>query len=155
MIIRGLDKNLFIERLTDTAKLIAESEHRQTISRRAYIIPLFPIHIQDALKKTVPDQNLFGSTGLVKQFKETETLFELLNAKETSSQVRLSGNYKGPFERRPLSNLQGSSGAEPANRQRLFFRGARTRPQQRGKFQNQFRAQAPGRSFNKSQNFNK
>ena len=89
------------------------------------------MHIRDALKKTVPDQNLFDSnfTGLVKQLKETETLFE--PPKEASGQLRTLGNYRGPFEKRPLLNIQGHSGGSPANRQRVFFRGARKRSQQR------------------------
>ena len=131
---------------------MAESLYRQTESRRACIIPLFPKQIRDPLKKTVPDQHLFGSnfTGLVKQAKETEALFEI--AKEQNKHPRVSGNFRGPGERRPFSSFQGNSSASAQNRPRLFFRGAKSRGHNRSKAQGTFQNQRyPGKykQFNK------
>lgn len=126
----GIDPEVFLEKLMDSAKLLAEAQYNQTESRRACIIPLFQKNIRGVLKTNTADSFLFGKdlTSSIKQLKESETLFE-------QQAQKYPGNYKSPFERKPFSNLQGNTGTTSQGRQRLFFRGFRGRSQTRGRGQ--------------------
>lgn len=133
---------MFVERLMDAAKLLAETQFSQTVSRSACIVPLFAKNIREALKTTIPDRSLFGSdlTNLVKQLKEAEALFDQNNQQK-------KGNFRSPAERKPFLNVQGANtGALSLNRPRLYFRG------QRGRGQFRRRSAGAHRQFNNPSN---
>ena len=69
----GLDQEVFLERLADAAKLMADVQYNQSETRKAFIYPTFVKPLQALLKKSKPDDLLFGN-GLKEKIKQTKDI---------------------------------------------------------------------------------
>lgn len=56
----GYEDNDILERLIDVARCLADVQYKQSTSRRAMIMPRFSKPVEEVLKKTKPEQFLFG-----------------------------------------------------------------------------------------------
>ncbi|XP_018375483.1 PREDICTED: uncharacterized protein LOC108769154 [Trachymyrmex cornetzi] len=56
----GIDELMVIERLSDAARLLNDLHYRQSICRRAFILPGIPRGFKTAIENTKPDSFLFG-----------------------------------------------------------------------------------------------
>ena len=83
-----------IEKITDAAKLVSEAMHQMSVSRRASINPRFNWLFQKILKKTLPQNFLYGNKlqKKIKKLTEAETLLRQAPGKKISN--RNTGNYQ-------------------------------------------------------------
>lgn len=103
------DKDLFLERLFDGAKLLAELSNRQSESRRACILPSLSQDSKDSLQESKPDDLLFGSNfnDKMKEAQITNELAkQLRHAPLRSNNSKFNLNSRGPGGNRPPSRSQ-------------------------------------------------
>lgn len=135
-----IDRMDCLAKLNDASKLIVESMHSQTKSRRALILAGVEKNIRGILESSKPDKALFGEK-LGEKIKENQNLEKVANAlkKQPNQSSRV------PFTQR--QNLNGYG----LQRKKPFLQNT---GQQQGYTQNRFRSRLNFRNEPRNQPFN-
>lgn len=150
----GPDRNEFVEVLTDTARLLADTHHEISVSRRANITPRFDKNYKLMMEKRNIDKFLFGEDfdAKVKELKDAQKL--MVNAMPPStmaahisaqkgSRFPTQGNFRRPGQPRPLFNRAQNIQSGGQGKPRLPFKKYQHSTQKSGQQQQQ-----KGKPFN-------
>ena len=123
----GINREEFLEKLTDAGRALADVQFQLSEARRAFIIPCFSKSLQEVLKKgETRSHTVWCELPVkIKTVKDSDKLFkEAITNKALKSQssYKNTGNFKRLFGTRPLTNRAGFTPTGGQARPGLFFR---------------------------------
>ena len=123
----GLDKQIFLDRLVDSANLIAHLSFKTTTNRKAAILPLLTKLYKDAAAQVATDKYLFGTNFSIK-LKEARAVDKISKEirvnntpKFSPSFARRNLNSRSPALRMPLNPILGNQGQLPQPKPKFVF----------------------------------